>query len=161
MSFKGLAWLDSIKTPAWLNDLGDIVEGVGDEIEDAVYDLRDSFASEAMHAGIVMALSYLKKSPFTPSGFIVGLPIPGTTGTVEIVVTGIRHRLGELVVYMDKPPKTRKEILDFFFIFAPTQIKIVPEIDVSIFGYNVTLGKGGIIIEGQEVLESMRELIHD
>ena len=55
--------------------------------------------------------------------FRVGLP-----GGVEIAVMGIRSRLELLIEYAKTPPSTRKEILDFFFIFAPSYIKVVPEL---------------------------------
>ena len=130
------------------------VEGVGDEVEDAVYDLRDSFAVEAVRAGIVVALKATRKCPFIPSGIVIGC-----TGGVEIGIMGIRDRIEELAHYMDTPPKNRKEILQFFFTFAPTYIKVVPELEVSIFGVNATLGKGGFVIEGDDVLESLEQLI--
>ena len=150
-----------MKTPfdSLIQKAEDFVEGIGDDVEDAVYDLRDSFAVESVRAGIVMALVGVQKFPFKPSGFVVGLPIPGTTGTIDIVVMGIRDRIDELIHYAKEPPKNKKEILHFFFAFAPTRIEVVPEIDVSVFGYNVTLGKGGVIIEGSDVLECLEQLI--
>ena len=104
----------------------------------------------------MIALTGIKKCPVIPSGFIVGLP-----GGVEIAVMGIRPRLELLLEYAKTPPSTRKEILDFFFIFAPTHIKVVPELEVSIFGVNATLGKGGVIIEGDDVHEALHNLIED
>ena len=76
-------------------------------------------------------------------------------------VMGIRPRLELLLEYAKTPPSTRKEILDFFFIFAPSYIKVVPELEVSIFGVNATLGKGGVIIEGDDVHEALHNLIED
>ena len=76
-------------------------------------------------------------------------------------VMGIRPRLELLLEYAKTPPSTKKEILDFFFIFAPSYIKVVPELEVSIFGVNATLGKGGVIIEGDDVHEALHNLIED
>ena len=145
-----------IRTPDWLNKLGSVFEDAADDIEEVAYELRDSFAVEAIRAGIVIALTGVKKCPVIPSGFIVGLP-----GGVEMGVMGIRPRLELLLEYAKTPPSTRKEILDFFFIFAPSYIKVVPELEVSIFGVNATLGKGGVIIEGDDVHEALHNLIED
>ena len=76
-----------IRTPDWLNKLGSVFEDAADDIEEVAYELRDSFAVEAIRAGIVIALTGIKKCPVIPSGFIVGLP-----GGVEIAVMGIRPR---------------------------------------------------------------------
>ena len=76
-------------------------------------------------------------------------------------VKGIRPRLEHLLEYAITPPSTRKEILDFFFVFAPSSIKVVPELEVSFFGVNATLGKGGPIIEGDDVHEALHNLIED
>lgn len=146
-------------TPKWLQDLEDFVEGAGDDIESAAFELRDSFAIESIKAGIVVALKATQKCPVVPSGILIGIPIPGTAGTIEIAIMGIRSRIKELLTYIENPPKTRKEILHFFFTFAPTYIKVVPEFEVSVFGANMTLGKGGFIIEGGDVLESLEHLI--
>ena len=143
-----------MRTPDWLNKLGSVFEDAADDLEEIAYELRDSIALEAIKAGIVVALQTVKKCPVTPSGFIVGFP-----GGTEIGVMKIRHRLEELTDYINKPPKTRAEILDFFFIFAPTYIKVVPELEVSIFGVNATIGKGGFIIEGDDVHESLEKMI--
>ena len=78
-----------------------------------------------------------------------------------MAVMGIRPRLELLLEYAKTPPSTRKEILDFFFVFAPSYIKVVPELEVSIFGVNATLGKGGVIIEGDDVHEALHNLIED
>ena len=145
-----------IRSPDWLNKLGSVFEDAADDIEEVAYELRDSFAVEAIRAGIVIALTGVKKCPVIPSGFIVGLP-----GGVEMGVMGIRPRLELLIEYANSPPSTRKEILDFFFIFAPSYIKVVPELEVSIFGVNATLGKGGVIIEGDDVHEALHNLIED
>ena len=145
-----------IKTPDWLNKLGSVFEDAADEIEDVAYELRDSFAVEAVRAGIVIALTGVKKCPVIPSGFIVGLP-----GGVEIAVMDIRPRIELLIEYAKTPPSTRKEILDFFFLFAPSYIKVVPELEVSIFGVNATIGKGGVIIEGDDVHEALHNLMED
>ena len=145
-----------IRSPDWLNKLGSVFEDAADDIEEVAYELRDSFAVEAIRAGIVIALTGVKKCPVIPSGFIVGLP-----GGVEMGVMGIRPRLELLLEYAKTPPSTRKEILDFFFIFAPSYIKVVPELEVSIFGVNATLGKGGVIIEGDDVHEALHNLIED
>ena len=145
-----------IRTPDWLNKLGSVFEDAADDIEEVAFELRDSFAVEAIRAGIVIALTGIKKCPVIPSGFIVGLP-----GGVEMGVMGIRPRLELLLEYAKTPPSTRKEILDFFFIFAPSYIKVVPELEVSIFGVNATLGKGGVIIEGDDVHEALHNLIED
>ena len=145
-----------IRTPDWLNKLGSVFEDAADDIEDIAYELRDSFAVEAVRAGIVVALTGVRKSPIIPSGFIVGLP-----AGVEIAVMGIRSRIELLIEYAKTPPSTRKEILDFFFLFAPSYIKVVPELEVSIFGVNATLGKGGVIIEGDDVHEALHNLIED
>ena len=144
-----------IRSPDWLNKLGSVFEDAADDIEEVAYELRDSFAVEAIRAGIVIALTGIKKCPVIPSGFIVGLP-----GGVEMGVMGIRTRI-ELLEYAKTPPSTRKEILDFFFVFAPSYIKVVPELEVSIFGVNATLGKGGVIIEGDDVHEALHNLIED
>ena len=104
----------------------------------------------------MLALTATKKCPVIPSGFIVGLP-----AGVEIAVMGIRPRIDLLLEYTKKPPSTRKEILDFFFIFAPSYIKVVPELEVSIFGVNATIGKGGIVIEGDDVHEALHNLMED
>ena len=145
-----------MRTPDWLNKLGSVFEGAADDIDDAYNDLRESFAVETVRAGIVVALKATQKCPFIPSGIVIGC-----TGGVEIGIMGIRHRIDELAHYMDNPPKNRKEILQFFFTFAPTYIKVVPELEVSIFGVNATLGKGGFVIEGDDVLESLEQLITD
>ena len=145
-----------IRTPDWLNKLGSVFEDAADDIGDIAYELRDSFAVEAVRAGIVVALTGVRKSPIIPSGFIVGLP-----AGVEIAVMGIRSRIELLIEYAKTPPSTRKEILDFFFLFAPSYIKVVPELEVSIFGVNATLGKGGVIIEGDDVHEALHNLIED
>ena len=145
-----------IRSPDWLNKLGSVFEDAADDIEEVAYELRDSFAVEAIRAGIVIALTGIKKCPVIPSGFIVGLP-----GGVEIGVMGIRTRIEHLLEYAITPPSTRKEILDFFFVFAPSYIKVVPELEVSIFGVNATLGKGGVIIEGDDVHEALHNLIED
>ena len=139
-----------------MNKLGSVFEDAADDIEDVAYELRDSFAVEAVRAGIVIALTGIKKCPVIPSGFIVGLP-----GGVEIAVMGIRSRIELLIEYAKTPPSTRKEILDFFFIFAPSYIKVVPELEVSIFGVNATIGKGGVIIEGDDVHEALHNLMED
>ena len=102
-------------------------EDAADDIEEVAYELRDSFAVEAIRAGIVIALTGIKKCPVIPSGFIVGLP-----GGVEMGVMGIRPRIELLLEYAKTPPSTRKEILDFFFIFAPSYIKVVPELESQI-----------------------------
>ena len=47
------------------------------------------------------------------------------------------------------------------FHFAPSYIKVVPELEVSNFGVNATLGKGGVIIEGDDVHEALHNLIED
>ena len=104
----------------------------------------------------MIALTGVKKCPVLPSGFIVGLP-----GGVEIRVMGIRPRIELLLGYTKNPPSTRKEILDFFFVFAPSYISVVPELEVSIFGVNATLGKGGFIIEGDDVHSALHNLIED
>ena len=143
-----------MRTPDWLNRLGSVFEDAADDIEEIAYELRDSIALEAVKAGIVVALQTVKKCPVTPSGVIVGFP-----GGTEIGVMKIRHRLEELTSYINNPPKTRAEIIDFFFIFAPTYIKVVPELEVSIFGVNATIGKGGFIIEGDDVHESLEKMI--
>ena len=145
-----------IRSPDWLNKLGSVFEDAADDIEEVAYELRDSFAVEAIRAGIVIALTGVKKCPVIPSGFIVGLP-----GGVEMGVMGIRPRLELLLEYAKTPPSTRKEILDFFFVFVPSYIKVVPELEVSIFGVNATLGKGGVIIEGDDVHEALHNLIED
>ena len=145
-----------IRSPDWLNKLGSVFEDAADDIEEVAFELRDSFAVEAIRAGIVIALTGIKKCPVIPSGFIVGLP-----GGVEMGVMGIRPRLELLLEYAKTPPSTKKEILDFFFIFAPSYIKVVPELEVSIFGVNATLGKGGVIIEGDDVHEALHNLIED
>ena len=145
-----------IRTPDWLNKLGSVFEDAADDIEEVAFELRDSFAVEAIRAGIVIALTGIKKCPVIPSGFIVGLP-----GGVEMAVMGIRPRIELLIEYANTPPSTRKEILDFFFIFAPSYIKVVPELEVSVFGVNATLGKGGVIIEGDDVHEALHNLIED
>ena len=144
------------RTPKWLKKLESVFEDAADDIEDVAYELRDSFAVEAVRAGIVVALTAIKKSPIIPSGFIVGLP-----AGVEIAVMGIRSRIELLIEYAKTPPSTRKEILDFFFIFAPSYIKAVPELEVSIFGVNATLGKGGVVYEGDDVHEALHNLIED
>ena len=128
-------------------------EDTADDIESVAYELRDSFAVEAVRAGIFTAI---KKCPVIPSGFIVGLP-----GGVEICVMGLRSRIETLAEYTKNPPATRQEILDFFFIFAPSYIKVVPELEVSNFGVNATLGKGSVIIEGDDVHEALHNLIED
>ena len=110
-------------------------EDAADDIESVAYELRDSFAVEAVRAGIFTAITAIKKCPVIPSGFIVGLP-----GGVEICVMGLRSRIETLAEYTKNPPATRKEILDFFYIFVPSYIKVVPELEVSIFGVNATLG---------------------
>ena len=143
-----------IRTPDWLNRLGSVFEDAADDIEDVAYELRDSFAVEAVRAGIVIALTGVKKCPVIPSGFIVGLP-----GGVEIAVMGIRPRIELLIEYAKTPPSTRKEILDFFF--APSYIKVVPELEVSIFGVNATIGKGGVVIEGDDVHEALHSLMEE
>ena len=74
---------------------------------------------------------------------------------------GLRSRIETLAEYTKNPPATRQEILDFFFIFAPSYIKVVPELEVSNFGVNATLGKGGAIIEGDDVHEALHNLIED
>ena len=145
-----------IRTPDWLNKLGSVFEDAADDIEDVAYELRDSFAVEAVRAGIVIALTGIKKCPVIPSGFVVGLP-----GGVEIGVMGIRPRIELLLEYAITPPSTRKEILDFFFVFAPSYIKVVPELEVSIFGVNATIGKGGVVIEGDDVHEALHSLMED
>ena len=145
-----------IRSPDWLNKLGSVFEDAADDIEEVAFELRDSFAVEAIRAGIVIALTGIKKCPVIPSGLIVGLP-----GGVEICVMGIRTRIEHLLEYAITPPSTRKEILDFFFVFAPSYIKVVPELEVSIFGVNATLGKGGVIIEGDDVHEALHNLIED
>ena len=145
-----------IRSPDWLNKLGSVFEDAADDIEEVAFELRDSFAVEAIRAGIVIALTGVKKCPVIPSGFIVGLP-----GGVEMGVMGIRPRLELLLEYAKTPPSTKKEILDFFFIFAPSYIKVVPELEVSIFGVNATIGKGGVIIEGDDVHEALHNLIED
>ena len=145
-----------IRSPDWLNKLGSVFEDAADDIEEVAFELRDSFAVEAIRAGIVIALTGVKKCPVIPSGFIVGLP-----GGVEMGVMGIRPRLELLLEYAKTPPSTKKEILDFFFVFAPSYIKVVPELEVSIFGVNATLGKGGVIIEGDDVHEALHSLIED
>ena len=139
-----------------MNKLGSVFEDAADNIEEVAYELRDSFAVEAIRAGIVIALTGIKKCPVIPSGFIVGLP-----GGVEIGVNKIRPRIELLAEYTKNPPATRKEILDFFFIFVPSYIKVVPELEVSIFGLNATLCKGGVIIEGDDVHEALHNLIED
>ena len=131
-------------------------EDAADDIESVAYELRDSFAVEAVRAGIFTAITAIKKCPVIPSGFIVGLP-----GGVEIGVNGIRSRLELLAEYTKNPPATRKEILDFFYIFVPSYIKVVPELEVSKFGVNATLGKGGVIIKGDDVHEALHNLIED
>ena len=78
-----------------------------------------------------------------------------------MAVMGIRPRIELLIEYANTPPSTRKEILDFFFIFAPSYIKVVPELEVSVFGVNATLGKGGVVIEGDDVHEALHNLIED
>ena len=47
------------------------------------------------------------------------------------------------------------------FFFVPSYIKVVPELEVSNFGVNATLGKGGVIIEGDDVHEALHNLIED
>ena len=74
---------------------------------------------------------------------------------------GIRSRIETLAEYTKNPPATRKEILDFFFIFAPSYIKVVPELEVSFFGVNATIGKGGVVIEGDDVHEALHNLMED
>ena len=74
---------------------------------------------------------------------------------------GLRSRIETLAEYTKNPPATRQEILDFFFIFAPSYIKVVPELEVSKFGVNATLGKSGAIIEGDDVHEALHNLIED
>ena len=96
-----------MRTPDWLNKLGSVFEDAADDIEEVAYEMRDSFAVEAIRAGIVIALTGIRKCPVIPSGFIVGLP-----GGVEI-------------------------------------------------GVNATLGKGGVIIEGDDVHEALHNLMED
>ena len=74
---------------------------------------------------------------------------------------GLRSRIETLAEYTKNPLATRQEILDFFFIFAPSYIKVVHELEVSILGVNATLGKGDVIIEGDDVHEALHNLIED
>ena len=51
-----------IRSPDWLNKLGSVFEDAADDIEDVAFELRDSFAVEAIRAGIVIALTGVSRN---------------------------------------------------------------------------------------------------
>lgn len=143
-----------MQMPKWLQSLENLVEGVADDLDEVYNEAVESATLESVKAGIIGALLAVKAFPFIPSAFVVGC-----SGGIEITVSGVRTRLLKLTEYTENPPKTRQEVIDFFFAFVPTQIKIVPELEASIFGVNLTLGKGGIIIEGADVQEALTDIV--
>ena len=127
-------------------------EGVADYAEEGAKHLRDSIESGVLHKALKYGLTKLKSYPVTPDKFAIVLP-GGVVG-IKIVFGGIKDRINLLDTAIEDLPETHSEIIEFLFMFLPTEIVFKDTIQIAlpgITGSMFEIGLDDLTFKGEDV----------